>query len=119
MNIRNSITTCWAIIRTFSNPALKKATGDIFGRIYEYFLTSFADQKAHDGGEFFTPISLVQMIVNFIESHDHGSVIDPACGSGGPCSCKAPAIEKMHKNPQDVATFYGAEKIRQPSGWPR
>lgn len=69
------------IIRTFNDPALKKANGDVFGRIYEYFLTQFADQKAHDGGEFFTPVSLVQMIVNIIEP-DHGKVLDPACGSG-------------------------------------
>ena len=42
-----------SLLRTFDDPALEKATGDIFGRIYEYFLTKFADQKAHDGGEFF------------------------------------------------------------------
>jgi type I restriction enzyme M protein len=97
------------LLRTFNDPALKKATGDIFGRIYEYFLTQFANQSAHDGGEFFTPVSLVQMIVNFIEP-DHGSVIDPACGSGGMFVQSAHFIEKMHMNPQDVATFYGAEK---------
>lgn len=97
------------LLRTFNDPALKKATGDIFGRIYEYFLTQFANQSAHDGGEFFTPVSLVQMIVNFIEP-DHGAVIDPACGSGGMFVQSAHFIEKMHKNPQDVATFYGAEK---------
>ncbi|WP_338454837.1 N-6 DNA methylase [uncultured Alteromonas sp.] len=97
------------LLRTFNDPALKKATGDIFGRIYEYFLTQFANQSAHDGGEFFTPVSLVQMIVNFIEP-DHGSVIDPACGSGGMFVQSAHFIEKIHKNPQDVATFYGAEK---------
>ncbi len=97
------------LLRTFNDPALKKVTGDIFGRIYEYFLTQFANQSAHDGGEFFTPVSLVQMIVNFIEP-DHGSVIDPACGSGGMFVQSAHFIEKMHKNPQDVATFYGAEK---------
>ncbi|HFD32411.1 MAG TPA: SAM-dependent DNA methyltransferase [Gammaproteobacteria bacterium] len=97
------------LLRTFNDPALKKTTGDIFGRIYEYFLTQFANQSAHDGGEFFTPVSLVQMIVNFIEP-DHGSVIDPACGSGGMFVQSAHFIEKMHKNPQDVATFYGAEK---------
>lgn len=98
-----------SLLRTFNDPALKKATGDIFGRIYEYFLTQFANQSAHDGGEFFTPVSLVQMIVDFIEP-DHGSVIDPACGSGGMFVQSAHFIEKMHKNPQDVATFYGAEK---------
>ena len=97
------------LFRTFNDPALKTATGDIFGRIYEYFLTQFADQKAHDGGEFFTPVSLVQMIVNVIEP-DHGDVIDPACGSGGMFVQSAHFIEHLHKNPQDVATFYGAEK---------
>ena len=98
-----------SLFRTFNDPALKKATGDIFGRIYEYFLTKFADQKAHDGGEFFTPISIVQMIVNVIEP-DHGDVIDPACGSGGMFVQSAHFIEHLHKNPQDVATFYGMEK---------
>jgi len=97
------------LLRTFNDPALKKATGDIFGRIYEYFLTQFANQSAHDGGEFFTPVSLVQMIVNVIEP-DHGSVIDPACGSGGMFVQSAHFIEEMHKSPQDVVTFYGAEK---------
>jgi type I restriction enzyme M protein len=97
------------LFRTFNDPALKSATGDIFGRIYEYFLTQFADQKAHDGGEFFTPVSLVQMLVNVIEP-DHGDVIDPACGSGGMFVQSAHFIEHLHKSPQDVATFYGAEK---------
>jgi len=97
------------LLRTFNDPALKAASGDVFGRIYEYFLTGFADQKAHDGGEFFTPISLVQMIVNVIEP-DHGSVLDPACGSGGMFVQSAHFIEQMHKNPTKVATFYGMEK---------
>jgi type I restriction enzyme M protein len=97
------------LFRTFNDAALKDATGDIFGRIYEYFLTQFADQSAHDGGEFFTPVSLVQMLVNVIEP-DHGDVIDPACGSGGMFVQSAHFIEQMHKNPQDVATFYGQEK---------
>lgn len=98
-----------SLLRTFNDPALKKATGDIFGRIYEYFLTQFANQSAHDGGEFFTPVSIVQMIVNVIEP-DHGAVIDPACGSGGMFVQSAHFIEKLHKNPQEVATFYGQEK---------
>lgn len=64
------------LLRTFNDPALKNASGDIFGRIYEYFLTGFADQKAHDGGEFLTPVSLVQMIVYVIEPN-HGKMLDP------------------------------------------
>ena len=97
------------ILRTFNDPALKRADGDIFGRIYEYFLTQFADQKAHDGGEFFTPVSLVQMIVNVIEP-DNGRVLDPACGSGGMFVQSAHFIERMHRNPTEQATFYGMEK---------
>src|SRR5437763_1128141 len=70
------------VMRLFNSEQIKQATGDIFGRIYEYFLAEFSIQTAHDNGEFFTPSSLVQMIVNVIEP-DHGTVFDPACGSGG------------------------------------
>ncbi len=97
------------VLRIFNDPALQNAKGDVFGRIYEYFLTQFADQSAHDGGEFFTPPSIVQMIVNAIEP-DHGSVLDPACGSGGMFVQSADFIEKMQHDPTKVATFYGQEK---------
>ena len=72
------------LIRVFNKDAVKKATGDVFGRIYEYFLMKFSMQGAgaQEGGEFFTPPSLVALIVNFIEPH-HGVILDPACGSGG------------------------------------
>lgn len=97
------------VLRIFNDPALQDAKGDVFGRIYEYFLTRFADQSAHDGGEFFTPPSIVQMIVNAIEP-DHGKVLDPACGSGGMFVQSAHFIEKMKLDPTKVATFYGQEK---------
>ena len=67
------------LMRLFNNERIKQATGDVFGRIYEYFLAKFSIQKAHDNGEFFTHSSLVQMIVNVIEPN-HGTVFDPACG---------------------------------------
>ncbi len=70
------------LLRIFDREALHSAEGDVFGRIYEYFLMKFAMQGAQDSGEFFTPPSLVQTIVNVIEP-DHGVVFDPACGSGG------------------------------------
>ena len=70
------------LMRLFNSEQIKQATGDIFGRIYEYFLAKFSIQKAHDNGEFFTPSSIVQTIVNVIEPN-HGIVFDPACGSGG------------------------------------
>lgn len=97
------------LLLAFDHPALKTATGDVFGRIYEYFLTGFADLKAHDNGEFFTPLSLVQMIVNVIEP-DHGTVLDPACGSDGMFVQSAHFIEKLRQNPTERATFYGMEK---------
>ena len=70
------------LMRVFNSEQIKRATGDVFGRIYEYFLAKFSIQKAHDNGEFFTPSSIVQTIVNVIEPN-HGIVFDPACGSGG------------------------------------
>src|SRR3984893_7311529 len=97
------------LLRIFNDPALKNANGDIFGRIYEYFLTGFADLKAHDGGEFFTLISIVEMSVNVIKP-DHGTVLDPACGSGGMFVQSAHFIEGLHKRASDQATFYGMEK---------
>ena len=97
------------ILRIFNDPALNHANGDVFGRIYEYFLTQFAGLKAHDDGEFFTPASLVQMIVNIIEPDD-GTVLDPACGSGGMFVQSAHFIERLHLNPTERVTFYGMEK---------
>lgn len=70
------------LLRNFDSEALRNASGDVFGRIYEYFLMKFAMQGAQDSGEFFTPPSLVQTLVNVIEP-DHGVIFDPACGSGG------------------------------------
>lgn len=72
------------LIRVFNKESVRKLKGDVFGRIYEYFLMKFSmiGAGAQEGGEFFTPPSLVQLIVNFIEP-DHGIIHDPACGSGG------------------------------------
>jgi type I restriction enzyme M protein len=97
------------LLRTFNDPVLKQANGDVFGRIYEYFLTQFADLAAHDNGEFFTPMSLVQMIVNVIEPN-HGAVLDPACGSGGMFVQSANFIEGEDERPMERVTFYGMEK---------
>ena len=97
------------VLRIFADPVLEKADGDIFGRIYEYFLTQFADEKAHDGGEFFTPPSIVQTIVNVIEPQQ-GKIIDPACGSGGMFVQSAHFIENRKANPNERVTFYGMEK---------
>lgn len=97
------------LLRRLNPEELKTAHGDIFGRIYEYFLTQFADQGAHDGGEFFTPISIVQMIANIIEPA-RGTVLDPACGSGGMFVQSANLVERNHGDPTKALTFYGMEK---------
>jgi type I restriction enzyme M protein len=97
------------LLRTLNPEELKKASGDIFGRIYEYFLTQFADQGAHDGGEFFTPVSIVSLIANVIEPRG-GIVLDPACGSGGMFVQGAHIVERHHENPAERLTFYGLEK---------
>jgi len=97
------------LLRALNPEELKKVSGDVFGRIYEYFLTQFADQKAHDGGEFFTPISLVSLIANVLEPK-RGTVIDPACGSGGMFVQSARFVENLHENPNDKLSFYGLEK---------
>jgi len=97
------------LLRSLNPEELKKVTGDVFGRIYEYFLTQFADQKAHDGGEFFTPVSLVSLIANVLEPKK-GTVLDPACGSGGMFVQSARFVEQLHQNPTDKLNFYGLEK---------
>lgn len=98
------------LVKIFDRPAIKVATGDVFGRIYEYFLNKFAQSGAQEGGEFFTPPSLVRMIVNIIEP-DHGLVLDPACGSAGMFVQSGHFIEEVrHGSANDVVTFHGQEK---------
>jgi len=97
------------LLRTLNPEELKRVSGDVFGRIYEYFLTQFADQKAHDGGEFFTPISLVSLIAHVLDP-DHGTVLDPACGSGGMFVQSARTVEEQGQQPAERLTFRGLEK---------
>ena len=98
-----------AMMRTFDSEALRTTSGDVFGRIYEYFLTQFSKEGAHDNGEFFTPPSIVQTIVNVIEP-DHGVVLDPACGSGGMFVQSSHFIEDEGEDTMKRVTFYGHEK---------
>ena len=95
--------------RMFDSEALHTASGDVFGRIYEYFLVEFSKQRAHDNGEFFTPPSIVQTIVNVIEP-GHGIVFDPACGSGGMFVQSSHFIEDAGEDTMKRVTFYGHEK---------
>ena len=99
------------LMRLFNSEQIKQATGDVFGRIYEYFLAKFSIQKAHDNGEFFTPSSLVQTIVNVIEP-DHGTVLDPASGSGGMFVQSSHFIEHEGGDTAKKVVFFGQEKNR-------
>lgn len=96
------------LLRTFDSETLRAASGDVFGRINEYFLMKFAMQGAQDNGEFFTPPSLVKTIVNVIEP-DHGIVFDPACGSGGMFVQSSHFIERRGDKTSHRVTFYGHE----------
>ncbi|WP_316793730.1 class I SAM-dependent DNA methyltransferase [Pedobacter frigoris] len=99
------------LIRIFNSDSVRNAKGDVFGRVYEYFLMklSMMGAGAQEGGEFFTPPSLVQLIVNFIQP-DHGIIHDPACGSGGMFVQTAHFI-KDHQNRKvnEAITVYGTE----------
>ena len=97
------------MMRMFDSEGLRTASGDVFGRIYEYFLAEFSKQGAHDNGEFFTPPSIVQTIVNVIEP-DHGIILDPACGSGGMFVQSSHFIEDAGQDTMKRVTFYGHEK---------
>jgi len=97
------------LLRIFNKEVLQKAEGDLFGKIYEYFLGKFAMTGAQEGGEFFTPMSLVNTIVNIIEP-DHGIVFDPACGSAGMFVQTGYFIESEGLQPAEKVTFYGQEK---------
>jgi type I restriction enzyme M protein len=82
---------------------------DVFGRIYEYFLTEFARSEGQGGGEFFTPSPLVRLIAEIIEPY-HGKVYDPACGSGGMFVQSAAFVEEHQRNPGDELSCFGQEK---------
>lgn len=99
------------LIKIFSRESLDLAKGDVFGRVYEYFLLKFAMNTAQEGGEFFTPPSLVNLIVRIIEP-DHGIVYDPACGSGGMFVQTGHFIDDFrHRNPNEAISIFGTEKI--------
>ncbi|MEM7184272.1 MAG: class I SAM-dependent DNA methyltransferase, partial [Spirochaetota bacterium] len=100
------------ILRTFSDIP-KDAKGDLFGKIYEYFLGKFALAEGQGGGEFFTPSSVVQLIVEIIEPYK-GKIYDPASGSGGMFVQSSKFINKRRAELKDSSTkefvAYGQEK---------
>ena len=98
------------LLRIFNNSALDEVGGDIIGRIYEYFLNKFAKNIAQDDGVFFTPKSLVKMIVNVLEP-TQGILLDPACGSGGMFVQTGDFVEQAGMQANNAMTFYGQEKV--------
>ncbi|MFA5795420.1 MAG: class I SAM-dependent DNA methyltransferase [Candidatus Brocadiia bacterium] len=83
--------------------------GDVFGKIYEYFLGEFAKKEGQKGGEFYTPTSLVKLIVEVIEPF-HGKIYDPACGSGGMFVQSARFVKRHKGKPSSEIAVYGEEK---------
>ena len=98
------------LLRIFNNSALDEVGGDILGRIYEYFLNKFAKNIASDDGVFFTPKSLVKMIVNVLEPKK-GILLDPACGSGGMFVQTGDFVNLHGMSANAAMTFYGQEKV--------
>ena len=98
------------LIRIFNNDALDRVGGDVIGRIYEYFLNKFAKNIAQDDGVFFTPKSLVKMIVNVLEP-SRGTLLDPAAGSGGMFIQTGDFVHASGMTANNSMTFYGQEKV--------
>lgn len=87
-----------------------KIDGDAYGMIFEFFMGEFASNYMQKGGEYFTPSSIVKLIVDIIEPY-HGKVFDPACGSGGMFAHSADFVRRHHKNPSRELSIYGSEKM--------
>lgn len=98
------------LLRIFNNKTLDEIGGDVIGRIYEYFLSKFAKAVASDDGVFFTPKSLVKMLVNVLEPKQ-GVMLDPACGSGGMFVQTGDFVNEGGMNANTQMTFYGQEKV--------
>ena len=98
------------LLRIFNNKTLDEIGGDVIGRIYEYFLSKFAKAVASDDGVFFTPKSLVKMLVNVLEP-EQGVMLDPACGSGGMFVQTGDFVNAGGMDANTQMTFYGQEKV--------
>ena len=84
--------------------------GDAFGKIYEYFLSKFALKEGQKGGEFFTPESIVQLIVEVIEPY-RGRIFDPACGSGGMFVQSAKFVQNHNSSATETLSVFGEERV--------
>ena len=108
---RHEDDTLVALLRLFASIPMDME-GDVFGKIYEYFLGKFAMAEGQRGGEFFTPTSLVKLIVEVIEPY-HGRIMDPACGSAGMFVQSANFVKKHQRSPSAEIMLYGQEKVAE------
>jgi type I restriction enzyme M protein len=92
------------------NSILGDIDGDGFGKVYEYFLGKFAMAEGQKGGQFFTPMSIVQLIVEIIEPFT-GKIYDPACGSGGMFVQSARFVDQHREGATDRLSIYGQERV--------
>ena len=99
------------LLRTMAQ-ILMDIEGDVFGKIYEYFLGNFAMAEGAKGGEFFTPTSLVKLIVEILQPFE-GRILDPACGSGGMFVQSAEFIHNHRQNGNGQISIYGKEQVTE------
>lgn len=99
----------WVLLELLKQLAPINLTGDAFGKVYEYFLGKFALKEGQKGGVFYTPESIVKLIVEIIEPY-HGRIFDPACGSGGMFVHSADFVERHHKSAKSELSIFGTEK---------
>ena len=101
-----------SLLKIFANIP-EDATGDVFGKVYEYFLSEFALAEGQGGGEFFTPTSVVKLMVEVIEPYK-GTIFDPACGSAGMFVQSSYFVDRRREELHDTDTkdlmVYGAER---------
>ncbi|WOX04713.1 type I restriction-modification system subunit M [Microbulbifer pacificus] len=99
----------WVLQELLKQLAPVDLSGDAFGKVYEYFLGNFALKEGQKGGVFYTPESIVKLIVEILEPF-HGRIFDPACGSGGMFVHSADFVQRHHKTAMDEISIFGTEK---------
>lgn len=104
-----------ATMKVFADLKFNKGDGDIFGKVYEYFLGKFASSEGQKGGEFYTPTCLVKLLVEIMKPFK-GKVYDPACGSGGMFVQTAEFVKRENENIDNISV-YGQEKTEETVRW--
>lgn len=105
-----------ATMKVFADIEFDNNNGDIFGKVYEFFLGKFAGKEGQKGGEFYTPTCLVKLLVEIMKPF-HGAVYDPACGSGGMFVQTAEFVKRSGAEPNEEISVYGQEKTEETVKW--